>query len=192
MKSDTDFIEKTVNSRTIYRGRLLNVFEDTVILPSGNHSTREYIKHPGAAVVIPYLGKNQIIMVRQYRYPTKMVMLELPAGKIDTGESPERTMTRELAEETGYHPNSLQPICTIHTCVGYSDELLHLFWASDLHRRPISGDDDEAIEVIKISIDDAIALVLRGEITDAKTLIGLFWLNEIRRNPDLRKKYFSG
>ncbi len=189
MKSDTDFMEMTIESEEIYSGRLLHVFKDTVRLPSGNHSIREYIKHPGASVVIPYLGNNKIIMIRQYRYPIQMVMLELPAGKIDPGESPEKTMARELAEETGYHPGSLQFICKIHPCVGYSDELLYLFWANDLRLSVTPSDDDETIETVEMSIDAAMELVFSGQVTDAKTLIGLFWLNEICRNPDLKQKF---
>lgn len=189
--SPEKLIEHTIDSRQVFSGRLLQVYKDTVLLPSKNQSTREYIKHPGAAVVIPYLGNGDIIMVKQFRYPVNAIMLELPAGKIDPGESPESTIQRELAEETGYRADALHHLCKIHTCVGYSDELLHLFWASRLRESKLTADDDETIEVINISTEKAIALMLNGAITDAKTLIGLFWLKEILQNPELKKRYIS-
>ncbi|MDO9547368.1 MAG: NUDIX hydrolase [Candidatus Marinimicrobia bacterium] len=191
MNTEKDFIEHTIDSKQIFSGRLLNIYKDTVLLPTGNQSTREYIKHPGASVVIPYLGNGHIIMVKQFRYPVNAVMLELPAGKIDPGESPEKTIRRELAEETGYHPETLRPVCQIHTCVGYSDELLHLFWAGKLKECKLSADDDETIEIVKISAEEAITLALNGQITDAKTLIGLFWLKEILQDPELNRRFIS-
>ncbi|RKY62183.1 MAG: NUDIX hydrolase [Candidatus Neomarinimicrobiota bacterium] len=185
------FTEHTVNSKQVYKGRLLNVYRDVVRLPSQNQSSREYIKHPGAAVVIPWMGNDKIIMVRQFRYPVGTVMLELPAGKIDPNESPETTIQREMAEEIGYRANILKRICRIHTCVGYSDELLHLFWAGNLEHDQLSADDDETIEVIEIEAARAIEMVLSGDITDAKTLIGLFWLKEILSSKELRKKFIQ-
>jgi len=191
MNNEKNFIEDRISSKCVFSGCLLNVYKDAVLLPSGNQSTREYIKHPGASVVIPYLGDGYIIMVKQFRYPVNAVMLELPAGKIDPGESPEDTIQRELAEETGYHPKSLKPICRIHTCVGYSNELLHLFWADNLQERKLAADDDETIEIIEISTEKVFELVLNGQITDAKTLIGLFWLKEIFQNPELKTRFIS-
>lgn len=187
MQKDSDFFEKRIDSSQVFSGKLLQVYKDTVILPSGNQSTREYIKHPGASVVIPYLGNNIIAMVRQYRYPVNQIILELPAGKIDPGESPEETIRRELAEETGYHAKILRPVCQIHTCVGYSNELLYLYWADKLISSPQRPDADETIEVDTISISEAMKLVYCGKITDAKTLIGLFWANEIIHNQALIK-----
>ena len=189
MNNEKNFIEHTIDSNKVFSGRLLNVYKDTVLLPSGNQSTREYIKHPGAAVVIPYLGNGNIIMVKQFRYPVNAVMLELPAGKIDPGETPKDTIQRELAEETGYRAEFLKFICQTHTCVGYSDELLHLFWAGNLKECKLSADDDETIEIIRIPAEKAITLALSNKITDAKTLIGLFWLKEIFQNPELKQCY---
>jgi ADP-ribose pyrophosphatase len=187
MQKESDFFEKRIDSSQVFSGKLLQVYRDTVILPNGNQSTREHIKHPGASVVIPYLGNNIIAMVRQYRYPVNQIMLELPAGKIDPGESPEETIRRELAEETGYHAKILRPVCQIHTCVGYSDELLYLYWADQLISSPQRPDTDETIEVNTISISKAMRLVYCGKITDAKTLIGLFWANEIIHKSALLK-----
>jgi len=187
MQKDSDFFEKQIDSSQVFSGRLLQVYKDTVILPNGNRSTREYIKHPGASVVIPYLGNDIITMIHQYRYPVNRIMLELPAGKIDPGEAPKETIRRELAEETGYHAKIIRPVCQIHTCVGYSDELLYLYWADQLISSPQRPDADETIEVDTISISEAMKLVYCGKITDAKTLIGLFWANEIIYNPAFLK-----
>lgn len=171
--------EEQVESQRVYSGRLLQVYRDVVRLANGNLTTREYIKHPGAAVVIPYLGNRQIVMLQQYRYPVHQVMLELPAGKIDPGEQPLDTIQREITEEIGYRAKFWQSVGLIHTCVGYSDELIHLYWAADL--APCQGhqDEDEALHPFIISIDEALALIYAGKITDAKTLIGLFYADKI-------------
>lgn len=171
--------EEPVESQQVYSGRLLQVYRDVVRLANGNLTTREYIKHPGAAVVIPYLGDRQIVMLRQYRYPVRRVMLELPAGKIDPGEQPLDTIQREITEEIGYRAQRWQLLGLIHTCVGYSDELIHLYWAAEL--QPCQGhqDEDEALHPFVISIDEALGLIYEGKITDAKTLIGLFYADKI-------------
>jgi len=174
-----DFEEKCISSERVYDGRLLQVYRDTVQLPSGKTSTREWIKHPGAAVVIPYLGNGQVLLIKQYRYPVGQTMLELPAGKIDSGESPDVAIRRELAEETGYSTQKLTKLGIIHTCVGYSNERLHLFWADELQRCDVRPDDDEIIEITPLHISAAMNLLYQGKITDAKTIIGLFWADNI-------------
>jgi len=189
MNSESAFDEKQLTTTKVFEGVLLHVYQDTVLLPNGNRSTREYIKHPGAAVVIPHLGNQQILLIRQYRYPIRQIVLELPAGKIDPGESPEMTIQRELAEETGYQANWLKPIASIHTCVGYSDEILKLYWADQLTPASRLPDADEFIETKTYTISAAMSLLYTGQITDAKTLIGLFWADRIIRNPQLSRKY---
>lgn len=189
MNSESVFYEKQLTTTKVFEGVLLHVYQDTVLLPSGNRSTREYIKHPGAAVVIPHLGNQQILLIRQYRYPIRQIVLELPAGKIDPGESPEMTIQCELSEETGYQANWLKPIIPIHTCVGYSDEVVYLYWADQLTPAVQMPDADEFIETVTYPISEAISLVHNGKITDAKTLIGLFWADRIFSNPKLVQKY---
>ncbi|HRU92543.1 MAG TPA: NUDIX hydrolase [Candidatus Marinimicrobia bacterium] len=174
-----DFEEKCINSKCVFNGRLLQVYRDEVRLPNGKTSNREWIKHPGAAVVIPYLGNGQILLIKQFRYPVRQIMLELPAGKIDAGENPDDTIRRELAEETGYSTQKLTKLGLIHTCVGYSNECLHLFWADELQKCDTRPDDDELIEMIPMSINAAMNLLYQGKITDAKTIIGLFWADNI-------------
>jgi len=179
LMTENDFIEKQIDSIRVYNGRLLQVYRDSVHLPNGKISSREWIKHPGAAVVIPYLGDGQILLIRQYRYPVGQIMLELPAGKMDPNESPVETIRRELAEETGYFPGQLTELGLIHTCVGYSDERLYLYWADNLQRANPQPDEDETIEIVPLGIDSAIGLLRKGSITDAKTQIGLFWAEDI-------------
>ncbi len=179
MHDNISFVEKCLSSQEVFSGRLLHVFKDTVRLPDGSESTREYIKHPGAAVVIPYCGDRRILMIRQYRYPVGQTLLELPAGKIDGQDSPDATIKRELAEETGYRPGIIIPIGLIHTCVGYSSERLYLYWAEQLQYAPLTADDDENIVTLEVPITDAMQMVYAGQITDAKTLIGLFWAEKI-------------
>jgi len=180
--TENKFEEQAIESVRVYDGRLLQVYRDSVRLPNGHTSGREWIKHPGAAVVIPYLGKGRILLVRQYRYPVRRVMLELPAGKMDPGESPADTVRRELAEETGFIPQKVTEVALIHTCVGYSDERLFLYWADELQRCAAQPDEDETIEIAPTDIDVAMELLRCGEITDAKTLIGLFWAEDIIRH----------
>lgn len=166
-------------SELVFSGRLLQVYRDQVRLTNGKLTVREYIKHPGAAVVVPYLGNRQIVMVKQFRYPIHQVMLELPAGKIDPGEKPLDTIQREISEETGYRAESWHLIGQIHTCVGYSDELLHLYWASQLQPYAATQDEDENLQPVILTIDEAMQLIFQGKITDAKTLIGLFFADKI-------------
>jgi len=174
-----DFKEVKLDREHVFNGRLLQVYRDTVRLPNGHTARREWIKHPGAAVVIPYLGRGQIIMVRQFRYPIGQVMLELPAGKIDANEQSNDTIRRELAEETGWTPDKLTEISLIHTCVGYSSECLYLYWADGLRKCDTHPDEDELIETTTLDIDQALKRLYQGEITDAKTIIGLFWADHI-------------
>ena len=188
MLKHSNLIEKCLESKNIFTGKLLNVLCDKVVLPDGRESTREYIKHPGASVVIPYLNDKRVLLIRQFRYPVNRVMIELPAGKIDPDESPENTIKRELEEETGYSSNNIIKLCMIHTCVGYSDELLHLFWAYDLKPCINKPDYDEKIELLPMNINDAMEMIYSGKVTDAKSIIGLFWADKIINNRQFSKR----
>jgi ADP-ribose pyrophosphatase len=171
--------EKRLTSRHIFRGKLLDVWLDVVSLPNGRETTREYIKHPGAVVLIPVLPDGKLALIRQYRYPVRREMIELPAGKLDPGESYEQTARRELEEEIGYQVGKLTRLTEIHPCVGYSNEQMWLYLAEELTPTATNTDHDEFIELLPTSLEDALELVWSGRITDVKTIIGILWAQRL-------------
>jgi ADP-ribose pyrophosphatase len=179
----SDFTEKKLASRTAYAGRLLRVNEDEVELPDGGRARREYILHPGAVVIIPLLDEDTLLVEHQYRYALQRHFLELPAGKIEAGEPAAETARRELLEETGYLAQRWEFLTTLHPCVGYSDERIELFLARDLRFEGHPGEDDEFIETLELPIDQALEKVFTGEITELKTILGVFWADRLRRTP---------
>lgn len=179
----SDLKETRLSTEQIYKGVLLNVWRDEVRLPNNRTSVREYIKHPGAVVLIPVLPDNRIIFVRQFRYPMKREFIELPAGKLDPGESPDQTGARELEEETGYKAGSLEQLAEIHPCIGYSDEEMWLYLATDLEKTAVSPDYDEFLDVALMTPEEALNHVWNGKITDVKTVIGIFWAQRIQMKP---------
>jgi ADP-ribose diphosphatase len=176
----SDFSEKPISSRTAYAGQLLTLKEDEVELPDGGRARREYILHPGAVVIIPLFDRHTLLREHQYRYPLRRHFLELPAGKIEADEPPEHTARRELLEETGYIARDWQFLTTLHPCVGYSDERIELFVARDLVFEGHPGEDDEFIETVTMSVDTALERVLTREITELKTILGVFWADRLR------------
>jgi ADP-ribose pyrophosphatase len=178
---NSDFSEKPRSSKTVYAGRLLTVKEDVVELPDGANATREYILHPGAVVIIPLIDDSTLLLEHQYRYSVRSHFLELPAGKIEVGEPAEETARRELLEETGYVARDWRFLTTLHPCVGYSDERIELFLARGLTFEGHPGEDDEFIETVTMSIDAALARILAREITEVKTILGVFWADRLRR-----------
>lgn len=177
---DSRLIESEIESTQAYRGRLLDVRVDRVRQPDGQETTREYVRHQGAVVVIPILDNGELILERQFRYPLRRVFLEFPAGKIDEGEDILTTGKRELLEETGYTASDWRYLGVLHPCIGYSDERIEIFVARGLRRE--SGqqlDHGEFLELLTMDLDSAIAAVRRGEITDGKTITALFWAEKI-------------
>ena len=174
---DKTLVEQKISSEPVFDGVLLHVRKDTVKLPNGHTAPREWIKHPGASAVIPLLPDNQIILVRQFRYPVGKVTLEVPAGKLDkVGEDPIECAKRELSEETGYTAGKLWKLTTIATTVGFSDEYIHLYAAADLTPGKIHPDSDEFINVVKIPLTAALQMVESGKIFDAKSAISILLL----------------
>lgn len=171
-----DLGEQTLSSRLVYDGHLLRVHEDRVRLPNGRESGREYIRHPGAAAILGLPDDQTVLLVRQYRYPVDRVCVELPAGKLDPGETPLTAAGRELAEETGYSAADWRPLGLLHPTFAYSDEIIHLFLARGLTRGTPCDDPDESIEVFEAPLADAFAWVEEGVITDAKTIVAFFRL----------------
>ncbi|MDR1888666.1 MAG: NUDIX hydrolase [Zoogloeaceae bacterium] len=175
MKSPVTLDETQLASSVVFQGRLLRVLSDHVRLPDGAETVREHVVHPGAALILAQLPSGALLFERQFRYPLKQTFLELPAGKLDASETPEQAAIRELAEETGYAAKSWRHLGVIHPCIGYSDERIEIFYAQNL--RQISGqrlDENEFLEVFPMSVAAAREAILRGEITDAKTITALF------------------
>lgn len=176
-----DFTEHQLAAATPYQGRLLRVREDVVRLPDGQQATREYVVHPGAAVILPLFDDWSVLLERQFRYPLRRHFFELPAGKLDPGEPPLLTAQRELREETGYQADQWTHLCTLHPCVGYSDEAIDLFLARGLSFRGHALDEDEFLETLVVPLDHALHWVRQGHITEAKTILGLLWADRVRR-----------
>ena len=171
-----DLIEKKISSEAIFDGVLLHVKRDTVKLPNGKEATREWIKHPGASSGIP-LPDGRIILVRQYRYPIDAVTLEVPAGKLDApDEDPLVCAERELSEETGYTAEHITKLTTIATTVGFSNEKIHLYAAEGLTPGKQHTDEDEFINVVKVPLEEAVAMATDGRIVDAKSVISILML----------------
>lgn len=176
-----EYFEKTIKTERKYTGNIINVEKLTVLLPNGKEATRDVVRHPGAAVVIPVKDNGNILLVKQYRKPCDMISLEIPAGKLDKGEDPVVCAERELAEETGYHARKLQKVMTIHSAPGFSDEVLHMYVATGLTKCEACPDDDEFITCGEYPLSDCVYMVDNGEITDAKTIIGIFLADRIIR-----------
>jgi ADP-ribose pyrophosphatase len=177
-----DLTENCISSETIVQGGMLVVKRDQVLLPSGGNSQREYIIHPGAVVIIAMLDTGNLILERQFRYPLNRVFIELPAGKIDPNEAPLETGQRELLEETGYSAKEWTYLASQYPCIGYSNEVIHIYLAQGLQLGEHKHDADEALQIFDATLSDCLSMVQRGEITDGKTIIALFWA----------EKYLSG
>jgi len=173
---DKNLVEKKISSENVFDGVLLHVLKDEVELPNGHKSTREWIKHPGASSVIPLLPDNQIILVKQYRYPMGCVTLEVPAGKLDGDEDPIICAERELSEETGYTAEKIWKLTTIATTVGFSNEVIHLYAATNLTAGKQHPDEDEFINTVKIPLTAAVQMVESGKIIDCKSIISILLL----------------
>ncbi len=173
---DDHLVERPLDSQQVYRGHFLDVRRDQVSLPDGRTAHREYIRHPGAVMVVPLLDDGGLVMERQFRYPMARVMLEFPAGKLDAGEDPRVCGQRELLEETGYRAAEWAYAGVLHNAIAYSDEGIHIFFARGLSRGVQQLDEGEFLEVVTRTPQQLDQLAAAGELTDAKTLIGLLWL----------------
>ena len=172
-RDDAHLIETRVSSEPVYEGKLLHVRRDDVRLPDGSLATREYIVHPGAVLVVPVLPDGRLVIERQYRYPLQRVFVEFPAGKLDPGESPLATGVRELEEEAGYTAREWTHLGVIHPLLSYSTEAIEIFLAEGLEHVGAKLDEGEFLDVGIMSVEEMLAAVDRGEVTDAKTVTAL-------------------
>lgn len=170
--------ESRLDGALVYDGNFIEVHKDSVRLPDGTTSTREYIKHPGAVAVLALLDNGNLVMERQYRYPPQREFIELPAGKIDHGEDILVTAQRELLEETGYVAREWIHLTTAWPCIGYADERMEYFLARGLTLQERKLDDGEFLEVFDLPVVDAIDWIRQGKINESKTIVGLFWLEK--------------
>jgi len=168
--------ESFLHGQRVYDGKLLKVHRDIVRRPDGKEEVREVLRHPGAAVVVPHLGQNRFVLVRQFRYAINRETLEFPAGRLDPDEEPLVCAQRELSEETGYIAGQWKHLFSLHPAPGYTDERLEIFLAEQLQPGPTNPDDDENLVIVEGDLDQLIQWFREGKITDAKTGAALLYL----------------
>lgn len=176
---DEHLNEAQLDSETAYDGHFLKVQRDTIRLPDGSTAKREYIRHPGAVVILPLFEDGTVLLERQFRYPLHQVFIEYPAGKIDPNEEAFACAKRELQEETGYTATDWRFVCTIHNAIAYSDEHLDIFLARDLKAGPNKLDEGEFLETFRAPVSEVLGWIRERKVTDVKTIIGTFWLEKI-------------
>jgi ADP-ribose pyrophosphatase len=167
-------IEKTVASTPIYDGKIIKVKVDDVKLPNGKIAKREIVNHPGAVAVMAITEDNKMIMVRQFRKPLERILVEIPAGKLEPGENPEACAGRELQEETGYTCATLRHQASFYTSPGFADEIVHLYRAEGIIAGEAKPDEDEFVELLHVTLDEAHKLIADGDIRDAKTIMAVY------------------
>lgn len=177
-----ELYEKTIRKEKLFSGRIIELYVEEVELPNGQKSRREVIKHPGAVAVLPLLPDGKIVLVRQYRKALERALVEIPAGKLEHGEEPLASAHRELEEETGYRAHSMRHLISFYTSPGFADELIHLYVAEGLEKAEDGADldEDEFVELLEVTLEEALHMLERREIYDAKTAYALQYL-QLRR-----------
>lgn len=172
------FEEKSLRSNPVYEGKVISLKVDDVLLPNGKEAKREIVNHPGAVAVIAITKEGNLVLVEQYRKALERSIIEIPAGKLEPGEKPEYTAKRELEEETGYGCNNLQYLQTFSTSPGFADEVIHLFVAKDLYKieEKADLDEDEFVELLEVTLEEAEEMVKEQRIYDAKTAFAVLWM----------------
>ena len=178
---DAHLKEERLDTHDLHCGIFLNMKRDTVRLPDGSQAVREYLTHPGAVAIVAILDDGRILLERQYRYPVARVCMEIPAGKLDLGEDPLVCAQRELQEETGYTAAKWSYIRRIHPVISYSTEFIDIYLAEGLTKGQRQLDDEEFLDVFAASLDELLAWVEEGVITDVKTTISAYWLDRYQR-----------
>ena len=178
---DEHLAEKKISGEGVYDGIFLKMKRDIVSLPDGQHAVREYLEHPGAVAILAVLDDGRVLLERQYRYPIAQAVIEIPAGKLNTGEDPLLCAQRELQEETGYTAKHWSKIRRIHPVISYSTEFIDIYLAEGLSPGPARLDEEEFLDVFAAPLEELLHWVEMGKITDVKTIISTYWL-ELRRS----------
>ncbi len=176
---DAHLREHTLASRELLKGHFLHAFRDTVRLPDGSETSREYVRHPGAVMIIAQLDDGRLVLERQYRYPVHAVMVEFPAGKLDAGEDSLLCAQRELLEETGYSARRWAKAGVMHPVISYSTEFIDIWFAKDLTTGERQLDAGEFLDVFTASPAELLQWCSDGRVTDGKTLTGALWLQNV-------------
>jgi ADP-ribose pyrophosphatase len=169
-----------LSSQRIYTGRVINLDVDTVQFPDGSVGQLEMVRHPGASAILPFLSEPtgadpQILLIRQYRYAADSFIYEVPAGRLEPGETPEACAHRELREETGCTAGRMERLTTVYTTPGFTDERIHLFMATDLTRGEARREADEFVENVVMTLSKALSMIEQGEIVDGKSMVALMF-----------------
>jgi ADP-ribose pyrophosphatase len=176
-----------LSHQKIYSGKIVSLYVDTIRQLSGRETIREVVLHPGGVAAIPVLDDGRLLLIRQFRYPIGKYILEIPAGKLDSGQSPLETIAREIEEETGYSAGVLSHECTFYTTPGISNESIHLFLAQDLTLNVQRLEEGEHITVEAYSLEECLEKIQTGEINDGKTILGILWYHHrnqvVKPNP---------
>lgn len=176
---DAHLIEVLTASEDVLRGHFLQVRRDTVRLPDSREATREYVIHPGAVMIVALLDDGRVVLERQYRYPVQAVMIEFPAGKLDAGEASLACARRELQEETGYTAREWARAGVLHPVISYSTEFIDIWFARGLSLGQRQLDAGEFLDVFSATPAELLAWCASGQVTDAKTLTGMLWLQNV-------------
>ena len=190
---DDPLEEHVIGSEVVHRGRYLEVRIDTIERPDGTRGTRDVVGHPGAVAVLALDDDGRLLLVRQWRIPTGRAMLEIPAGTLDVHdgvtEDPDVAARRELEEETGHRATTWRKLASFWTAPGFASELMHLYLATGIAGADgddrLTPDEDERLELRHLTLDEALALLDGGGITDAKSILGVLWLDRLRRTGEL-------
>jgi ADP-ribose pyrophosphatase len=177
---DEHLSEKKISGEGVYDGIFLKMKRDIVSLPDGQHAVREYLEHPGAVAILAVLDDGRVLLERQYRYPIAQAVIEIPAGKLNTGEDPLLCAQRELQEETGYTAKHWSKIRRIHPVISYSTEFIDIYLAEGLSPGPARLDEEEFLDVFASPLEELLNWVETGKITDVKTIISTYWLERRR------------
>jgi ADP-ribose pyrophosphatase len=175
MSGGNKYMEETLKTQEIFKGRIIKLRVDTVSLPDGKKSTREIIEHPGAVAVVAIDQDNNIILVRQFRKAVEKFLMEIPAGTLEKDEEPLGCAQRELREETGFTARNWEKILSYYSAPGFADEELHLYAASDLIQGEKEMDTDEFVETLRLPLQEAYDNIFSGQIVDGKSIIGIQW-----------------